>query len=163
MEDLKAPHTLTALDGALVCLSSADGRVAGWRGGKLAVAEVPGYLRGMVMTGKETYLGCSALRFISRKAQGVKRYADFKKVVGNPAYMSSVVVCDGAFREKRRIGTTHLGFEIYDLIPDPGVPDAWLAERSTSVRMQTMQRLTVVLREQVQALRRAEEDEDEEG
>lgn len=160
MDGLKAPHTLTELDGALVCLSSADGRVAGWRNGKVAIAEVPGYLRGMVLTGKETYLGCSALRFISRKAPGVKRYADFKKVVGNPAYMSSIVVCDGAFREKRRIPTTHLGFELYDLVPDPGVPDAWLAEHSSAVRMQTMQRLTVTLREQVQALRRAEEEEE---
>jgi hypothetical protein len=163
IDGLKAPHTLTALDGALVCLSSADGRVAAWRKGKLAVAEVPGYLRGMLMTGRETYLGCSALRFISRKSPGVKRYADFRKVVGNPAYMSSLVVCDGAFREKRRIPTTHLAFEIYDLAADPGVPDAWLAERSTAVRMQTMQRLTVTLREQLQALRRAGEEAEQEA
>jgi hypothetical protein len=162
IDGLRAPHTLTALDGALICLSSADGRVAAWRGGKVAAAEVPGYLRGMLVDGQETYLGCSALRFISRKAQGIKRYADFKKVVGNPAYMSSIVVCDGAFRERRRIPTTHLGFEIYDLVADPGVPHHWLAEHSTAVRMQTMQRLTVTLREQVQALRRAD-DEAEDG
>jgi hypothetical protein len=157
---LKAPHTLTALDGALVCLSSADGRVAAWRDGKTAWADVPGYLRGMLIAGDETFLGCSALRFISRKSPGVKRYADFKKVVGNPAYMSSLVVCDRAFRETRRIPTTFLGFELYDVIEDPGVPAAWIAEHSASVRMQTMQRLTVTLREQVQALRRADGSDD---
>lgn len=162
MPGLKEPHTLTTLDGALICLSSGDGRVEAWRDGKAATAHVPGYLRGMLMTGAETYLGCSALRFLSRKAQGVKRYADFKKVVGNPAYMSSIVVCDGGFREMRRISTTFLGFEIYDLVADPGVPPAWIAERSTSVRMQTMQRLTVTLREQLQTLRRAEGEEGDE-
>ena len=42
--------------------------------------------------------------------------------------------------------------------------EAWLAEASTAVRMQTMQRLTVTLREQLQAARhRAELGEEEEA
>lgn len=162
--DLKAPHTLTARGDRLSCLSSADGRIATWRGGDVKEASVTGYIRGMLTTADEVYIGSSALRFISRKAQGVKRYADFKTVVGNPAYMSNLIVCDRKFRELRRINTTFLGFEIYDVVEDPGVPEAWLAEASTAVRMQTMQRLTVTLREQLQAARhRAELGEEEEA
>ena len=84
-------------------------------------------------------------------------------MVGNPAYMSSIVVCDGAFREKRRIPTTHLGFEIYDVVAAPGVPQSWLKAEAPAIRMQTMQRLTVTLREQLQAARHragATEEED---
>lgn len=163
IDGMRTPHTLTALDDALICLSSGDGRVAAWRAGKTAWAEMSGFPRGMLMQKDETFIGCSALPFAARKAPGQKRFADFKTVVGNPDYMSSIVVCDGAFREKRRIPTTFLGFEIYDVIADPGVPAAWLPDHSASVRMQTMQRLTVTLREQVQALRRADEADDAEG
>lgn len=150
---LKAPHTLTARDGGLTCLSSADGRVVSWRDGEVAETTVPGYIRGMLDVGDEVYLGSSALRFISRKTQAVKRYADLKTVVGNPAYMSNLVVCDRQLNEQRRINTTFLGFEVYDVIEDPGVPQAWLSTASPAVRMQTMQRLTVTLREQLQAVR----------
>lgn len=159
---LRSPHTLTAEDGGLVCLSSADGRVATFKDGVVSEAEVRGYVRGMLAAGDEVYIGSSALRFISRKAQGIKRYADFKSVVGNPAYMSDLVVCDRSFKEIRRIGATFLGFEIYDVVADPGVPRAWLASPAPAIRMQTMQRLTVTLREQLQAARQRAEAGDEE-
>jgi hypothetical protein len=164
MPGLRAPHTLTTHDGGLICLSSAEGRVAVWKDGVAGEAEIPGYVRGMLISGGEVFVGASALRFISRKAQGIKRYADFKNVVGNPAYMSSLVICDRAFKEVRRVGTTILGFEIYDVVADPGVPQSWLAKSTPAVRMQTMQRLTVTLREQLQAARhRAELNEEEEA
>jgi hypothetical protein len=163
MPGLKAPHTLTAHDGGLVCLSSANGRVASWKDGVFDEKEVPGYVRGLLLGKDQSFIGSSALRFISRKAQGIKRYADFKTVVGNPAYMSSLVICDRDFREIRRIGTTFLNFEIYDVVADPGVPASWLKAEATAIRMQTMQRLTVTLREQLQAARHragATEEED---
>jgi hypothetical protein len=161
---LKAPHTLTAQDGGLVCLSSANGRVATWKDGVVGEAQVRGYVRGMLAHGDEVYIGSSALRFISRKAQGIKRYADFKQVVGNPAYMSDLVICDRGFNETGRVGATFLGFEIYDVVADPGIPRAWLHAPAPAIRMQTMQRLTVTLREQLQAARqRAEADEEEEA
>jgi hypothetical protein len=148
---LLSPHTLTARDGGLTCLSSSNGKVAHWRDGAVTQTEVTGYLRGMLETPDAIFLGSSALRFVSRKAHGVKRYADFDKVIRNPAYMSSLVVCDAGFQEVRRIPTTFLGFEIYDVIADPGVPAAWLTSPAPAIRMQTMQRLTLTLRDQLQA------------
>ena len=50
---------------------------------------------------------------------------------------------------------TFLGFEIYDVMKDPGVPESLLADDSAAVRMQTMQRQIVALRERLQAVKQA--------
>jgi hypothetical protein len=153
--DLKQPHTLVEHEGAVYVLSSHDSRVVKSKAGEISEAAAPGYLRGLAFIGNHAVVGASSRRFISRKQAGVRRFTDFSDVVGNPHYMSSVVVCDRAFNKPQRIDTTHLGFEIYDVMQDPGVPPALLAEDSAAVRMQTMQRQIVVLRERLQAARQA--------
>jgi hypothetical protein len=151
--DLKQPHTLVEEDGAIYCLSSHDSRVVKWAGGKLSEVVVASYLRGLAFAGPHAVLGSSSRRFISRKHQGVRRYTDFSDVVGNDQYMSSLVIADRDFQVEERIDTTHLGFEIYDVVPDPGVPAALLVEDAAAVRMQTMQRQIIALRERLQTVR----------
>lgn len=153
--NLKQPHTLIEEEGAVYCLSSHDSRVVEWRQGEISEKVVPSYLRGLAFNGSSVFLGSSSRRFISRKQQGVRRYTDFSDVIGNEQYMSSLVVCDRAFDVKQRIDTTPLGFEIYDIIEDPGVPDSLLVEDAAAVRMQTMQRQIIALRERLQTLRRS--------
>lgn len=153
--NLKQPHTLVEHDGAVYVLSSHDSRVVKSKDGELSEVAVPGYLRGLTFIGKKVVVGASSRRFISRKQAGVRRFTDFSDVVGNQDYMSSVMICDRDFSAPRRIDTTHLGFEIYDVIKDPGVPARLLAGDSAAVRMQTMQRQIVVLRERLQAARQA--------
>lgn len=154
--DLKQPHTLMIDGDAVYCLSSHDSRVVKWQGGKITEKTVPSYLRGLSFNGSKAFVGSSSRRFISRKHQGVRRYTDFSDVVGNEQYMSSLVVCDRDFQVEQRIDTTHLGFEIYDVIEDPGVPASLLVDDSAAVRMQTMQRQIIALRERLQTLRRSQ-------
>lgn len=152
--DLKQPHTLVEHDGAVYVLSSHDSRVLKAKDGALSEVTAPGYLRGLCFTGKQAILGSSSRRFISRKQQGVRRFTDFSDVVGNGQYMSNLAICDHDFANVRRIDTTHLGFEIYDVMEDPGVPASLLAEDSAAVRMQTMQRQIIALRERLQVVRK---------
>jgi hypothetical protein len=154
--DLKQPHTLVEHQGAVYCLSSHDSRVVCWKDGEISERTVPTYLRGLSFNGTRAFVGSSSRRFISRKHQGVRRYTDFSDVVGNEQYMSSLVVCDGDFKVQERIDTTHLGFEIYDVIEDPGAPAGLLVEDAAAVRMQTMQRQVIALRERLQTLRRSQ-------
>ena len=153
MPDLKQPHTLVEEAGAVYCLSSHDSRVVKWADGVLSDTALPNYLRGLVFTGDHAVIGSSSHRFTSRKSEGVKRFTDFTDVVGNGKFMSSLVVADRDFANPQRIDTTPLGFEIYDVMVDPGVPEALLVDDSASVRMQTMQRQIVALRERLQTLR----------
>lgn len=153
--DLKQPHTLVEHDGSVYVLSSHDSRVVKSTGGVLSEVFVPSYLRGLAFIGKHAVVGSSSRRFISRKQAGVRRFTDFSDVVGNPQYMSSVVIADHEFNVRERIDTTHLGFEIYDVMKDPGVPQSLLADDSAAVRMQTMQRQIVALRERLQAVKQA--------
>lgn len=153
--DLKQPHTLIVDGDAVYCLSSHDSRVMKWEDGVVSETNVPTYLRGLSFNGSKVFVGSSSRRFISRKQPGVRRFTDFSDVVGNEQYMSSLVVCDRDFKVQERIDTTHLGFEIYDVIEDPGVPAHLLVEDAAAVRMQTMQRQIIALRERLQTLKRS--------
>jgi hypothetical protein len=151
--NLHQPHTLMEEGGCIYCLSSHDSRVVTWRDGTLSEEVVPSYLRGMAFVGDRTVLGSSSQRFISRKQQDAQPYTDFSDVIGNSQYMSSLVIGDRDFHEQARIDTTHLAFEIYDIIEDPGVPEALLVEDSAAVRLQAMQRQIIALRERLQTVR----------
>ena len=83
----------------------------------------------------------------------MQRYADFGEVIGNPAYMSAVSQCAPDLSERARSDTTSVGFESYDLMADPGVPESLLRRQVTALRMQTMQRLLIATREQLQRAR----------
>ncbi|HEX8233443.1 MAG TPA: hypothetical protein VF559_08890 [Caulobacteraceae bacterium] len=144
---LKQPHTVTSAGEAVWCLSSHDEQIAVWRGGEVTARPLKGYLRGLMFEGDQVLVGCSSRRFVSRKRKGVQRYADFAEVIGNPAYMSSLAVCGTDLEERARAGTTTVGFESYDLIADPGVPETLLRRPAAPVRMQTMQRQLIATRE----------------
>ncbi len=150
MAGLMQPHTVMLDGDAIHCLSSHDFRVATWREGEVSFAPMQGYLRGMAIDGGRRVIGSSSRRFVSRKKKQLEKYVDFGEVVANPLYMSSLVLADEAFKPTRRVNTTQLGFEIYDVIADPGVPERLRARPAAAVRMQTMQRLVVSMREQVQ-------------
>ena len=145
---LMQPHTVTLDGDAVHCLSSHDFRIATWRDGEVSFSPMQGYLRGMVVEGDRRVIGSSSRRFVSRKKKELETYVDFREVVANPLYMSSLVVADAAFKPQRRINTTVLGFEIYDVVADPGAPERLRARPAAAVRMQTMQRLVVSMREQ---------------
>jgi hypothetical protein len=147
MSGLKQPHTVTLDEGAIHCLSSHDFRVVTWRGGELSSGAVQGYLRGLLVADGRMVVGSSSQRFVSRKKKELEKYVDFAGVVGNPLFMSSLVVADAAFKPARRVNTTILGFEIYDVIADPGAPDRLRVRPAPAVRMQTMQRQLVHMRE----------------
>lgn len=153
IDGLEQPHSLVEHDGAVHCLSSHDQRVVSWKDGVISEVAMPSYLRGLAFVGDRAVLGCSSRRFVSRKDPGKSPYTDFTDVVGNVQYMSGLVVTDHDFGDAQRIDTTHLGFEIYDVMEDPGAPEALLAEDSAAVRMQTMQRKIIAFRERLQAER----------
>jgi hypothetical protein len=152
--DLKQPHTVTVRGEEVWCLSSHDEQVAVWRAGEVTSRPLRGYLRGLMLYEDKLLVGSSSRRFISRKRKGV-RYADFAEVIGNPAYMSGLIQADGVLEERGRADTTAVGFEVYDLIADPGVPEALLRRPVASIRMQTMQRLLLNTRDQLARAREA--------
>lgn len=140
---LMQPHTVTIDGDAVHCLSSHDFRVATWRDGEVSYSPMQGYLRGMLVEGDRRVIGSSSRRFVSRKKREQEVYVDFREVVANPLYMSSLVVADAGFKPQRRINTTVLGFEIYDVVADRGAPERLRARPAAAVRMQTMQRLLI--------------------
>ena len=150
MAGLMQPHTVTIDGDAVHCLSSHDFQIATWLDGEVSFAPMQGYLRGMAIVDGRRVIGASSRRFVSRKKKQLEKYVDFAEVVANPLFMSSLAVADEAFALQRRVNTTALGFEIYDLVADPGVPDRLRARPAAAVRMQTMQRLVVSMREQMQ-------------
>lgn len=154
--ELKQPHTVTVRGEEVWCLNSHEGQAAVWREGKVTGRPIAGYLRGLLFEGGRMYLGCSSRRFVSRKRKGVHKYADFGEVVGNPAYMSGLAVHDADGAELARVDTTAVGFESYDVIADDQVPERLLRRLVAPIRMQTMHRQLVALREQLQ---RAQERE----
>jgi hypothetical protein len=151
---LRQPHSLTAHGDSIYCLSSQDSRVVAWKGGALTEHQVRGYLRGMLVADDVIYIASSSGRFVSRKQAGVQVFVDFDEVIGNPKFMSEMVVCDLDFKPKRRVNITHVGFELYDVVEDPGVPDSLKAKPAAAVRMQTMFRQNVFFREQLQKFRK---------
>jgi hypothetical protein len=148
---LMQPHSVTVDGDAVHCLSSHDFRIATWRDGAVSFTPMQGYLRGMAFIDGKVVIGSSSQRFVSRKKKELEKYVDFAEVVANPLYMSSLVLADATFKPQRRINTTALGFEIYDVIADPGAPERLRRRPAPAVRMQTMQRLLVAMREQSQA------------
>ena len=157
---LEQPHSLFVDKGAITCLSSHDSRVVVRHGEETTERNVRGYLRGLHVSGDQVFLGSSSKRFLSRKQKQLQAYVDFDEVVGNKDFMSSVVVCDASFKPQMRINLTHVGFEIYDVIADPGLPDEVRARPAMALRMQTMFRQNVFFREQLQAAnKRAREAE----
>ncbi len=147
--DLKQPHTVKAMGEAVWCLNSHDEQVAVWREGEVTARPLKGYLRGLMTDGDQVFVGCSSRRFVSRKRKGVQKYADFGEVVGNPAYMSALAMCGPDLREQARIDTTAVGFESYDVIAQPEAPAGLLHRPAAALRMQTMQRQLIALREQL--------------
>lgn len=157
---LEQPHSLHVAGDTITCLSSHDSRVVVRNGEDTSERNVRGYLRGMHIDGDQVFLGSSSKRFMSRKQKQMQAFVDFDDVVGNKDFMSSIVVCDSSFKPQMRINLTHVGFEIYDVIADPGLPDEVRGRPAMALRMQTMFRQNVFFREQLQAAnKRAREAE----
>ncbi len=87
---------------------------------------MPDYIRGIAFNDDTLYLGGSARRIVSRKQGVTRRYVDDPfSTLGDPRFHSNLYRINRANGQTESvINMTALGFDIYDIMPLPSLPDA---------------------------------------
>lgn len=112
---LSHPHSVTSDGARLYWTESSRGRVWSWAPGEAprTVFEPGGYLRGLAIAGDTMYVGSSAQRTASRST-GVRNVRASDRPDDYESWIFRMSISRG--QVDRRL-TTHLGAEIFELVP----------------------------------------------